>query len=540
MAWALVQLPAGLGQSGGSGNQWNLQVVKFYQPSLKEARRVPFSLPPDTVTAEAIRTEYDSTMPPAPPAELADSLPAVPSPRISRERLAPLPRFSALAEGGNYATFGLDVAANTTYHADYLSAVRFQHRSGHYGTRASRFSRQMLTAGDERFFSRRKWILHQKFHFMRAAHRLYGLGIAEQLPSPRQDDYRKTQWFARWAPTLTKVRFRTLPFSLAPAVQFFSVNHMREWSAQFEGIVYDTFAGRHKVSLHTATEIYWLRLGADSSTQRMRYQITPAYSLSHRLGRLQAGFSAASSHEKKFYFFPLLHIEFYAAPEKITLLGGLDGRILPFDAAAAWQENPYLGDSLPLRFPVETFRIFAGLRMTPLPGLYWTARIISSQMRHAPYYVLDTAALPAMTIRYLTTNFLTFQTDLLYRREAWAGLEGGLRFQFNGYQQVSGQEPPWHLPRYKGQGWVRIRPFHKKVGVGVAFDWVGPRPALDSTGTAITLPAYFLPHVKLQYHYNEMIAAHVLLENVTNAAYERWYGYAGRRFTVSGGISVRF
>ncbi len=535
----LVSISAGA-QSVDSAMRWKIQVIKYYQPTLEQVHRVPYFPPPDTFHAPVIRTDYDSTMPSAPPAAMADSLPAPPSPRIGRERLPALPRFAARVGGGNYATLYLDAAANTTYHPDHTSAIRLQHRSGHYGSRVSRFSHQQLTGGDERFLGRRKWLLAQKFTLFHSVDRAYGPGITENLPAAQRDSLTRRQWGVAWRPSLTKVRFRTLPFSLAPAGHFFSVGKVREWSAQFEGTVHDTFAQRHMVSLHTATEIYWLRYGKDSTGQRMRYQITPAYAFRHRLGRARVGFSAASSHEKKFYFFPLLALEFYARPDVITLFGGMDGRILPFDFKTAWQANPYLSDSVDLRFPVETFRIYGGVRATPFHNFYVTARVISSQMRNAPYYAIDTTAPPLMTLYYLTTNFVTFQTDFVYQNADWFGFKGGVRFQANGYQTLSNSALPWHLPKYSGEGRVRLEPLRRKVTVETRAHWMGQRPALDTTGAVVHLPSYFLWDIRLQYHYNRMISAHLLFENVTGQAYDRWYGYGGRKLGISGGLSVRF
>ncbi len=522
-------------QSIDSAMDWTIQVVKFYRPPIQVGRRLPTHLPPDPPLRVRIDPRPDSTLPPNPPARAGDSLPPIPAPRIARERLAPLPRFYAKATGGNYAHFDAELITNSTYYPHKTYAAVFRHRSGHYGIDGSSFSHQDLAADDERFLQSKKWIWHNR---LRAARRSDGLYWGDSTAPFADSLLRHRQWRIRWQSRITKVRYRILPFSLAPAFQLFTVGPLREWSAQFEGMVYDTFAQRHRVSLRTQTEIYWIRRDTHFF-QRMRYQITPAYSLDHAMGRLRVGFSAASSHEKVFYFFPDVHVEYYLRPQVLTLLGGLDGAIERHDYWSVFDANPYLLPTEPLRFPVRTFHLYGGARWTPHPHLYSTLRVASKHVRNAPFYYGDSASAPAMRIQYRAFRFITFDADAVFTQPQWWGLTTGWRFRYIHAAIENDTVEAWHLPPFTMQWWGRFSP-HAKVAVAPAFEWVSRRPVRTLAGASDRLKGYVLLNLALQYRHSEMISAHLAFHNLTNQSYERWYGYPATGFRVSGGVSVRF
>ncbi len=524
-------------QSVDSSMDWTIRVVKFYRPPLQLGERIPTPLPPDPPLNIQLDPTLEKAMPTRPPARVGDSLPRISLPRLARERLQPLPRFYAKAMIGNYAHFRIDFLTNSTYYPDKVYSIALRHQSGHYKLPHSSFSNQELVGNDERFLRNKKWLWYNQLRASRASDGLYWEDstavdrTADSFPTYRQ-------WRIRWQSKLTKVRYRMLPFSLMPAFQVITRGRLREWSAQFEGMVYDTFAERHQVSIRTETEVYWI-VGDSSAFQRMRYQITPAYAINYLGGRLHVGFSAASTHEKVFYFFPDIMVEYPIQPGILTLRGGLDGSIQRFDYWHAFKENPYLTEYPLLYFPVRTFHLYGQARWLPLPRLYGTLRVASEHVRNTPFYYADSTSAPAMNIQYRTFRFFRVSADLVVVHPLHWDLNGGWRFDYTRASIENDTVRAWHLPTFRMEAWARLSP-HRKVVISPSAEWVGQRPVLTLEGKESSLPAYFLLHLTIQYRHSEMVAAHLRFDNLTNQLYHRWYGYPGTGFRIEGGLSIRF
>lgn len=274
----------------------------------------------------------------------------------------------------------------------------------------------------------------------------------------------------------------------------------------------------------------------NSSNRRTALNLTPHFSYRAAFGDFTVGASALMS-VSKWTAFPYLQLQAHLLPNRLTLFGTWKKDVQENDYIALAAANPFVAEQLATNNALVQERA-VGLRGKVGSTVSFSLKGFQTISDRQALYVNDFAD-PTRRFGVLYDSLTT---------ATGAQLELGVRVSnafdaqwINTYQtyRLNNVAEAWHLPRFKSNLLLNVRPTEKLLLSSDIFVLQGMQ-ALQADQTATTLPLIADLNVAARYQIIRQLYVFANANNLLGKQYERFYQYKNFGIQALGGIVLRF
>jgi hypothetical protein len=230
----------------------------------------------------------------------------------------------------------------------------------------------------------------------------------------------------------------------------------------------------------------------------------------------------------------------YKVSDNLVAYANLEGDVEALTLRDIVTDNPFIAAEQPLSHTRKPLEVGIGAKGNAATFLAFDAGFRAVFYKNMYFYVND----PLQPSRFLmtydlgtTSLYQLFGSVSYLRSKVWGS---NLSMRFNSYE-VSDLAKPWHKPTFQFDFalWYNL---YDKVKLSTdAFILSGIQAlSASDTGQSITLDAAVDINLKIDYRFSDRYSAFVIVNNLLNANYERFYRYPSRGLLAIAGFTVNF
>ncbi len=255
---------------------------------------------------------------------------------------------------------------------------------------------------------------------------------------------------------------------------------------------------------------------------------------------IRAGFTISSGKvedESDTGFYPDLGFD-YDISNEWTVFGFVNGGVRWNGLTNMLSQNEFLGDSLIIVNPENTFVIGGGIKGSPVKHLFVEASLTRSSVDGLPFFVSSTDS-SRYTIIYDSdvVDVVSLKSSLTYMPTAVSTY--GASIEINGYSLES-LDRPWHQPAYIFKAYTSHNIKEKLIVSAFLTSIGGIRGPADVDFGFVKLPAFTDLGFGAKYLISRRASAFIDINNLLNNEYERYLGYPIRGLAFKIGGQYRF
>lgn len=526
-----------------------LEVIRDYNPFIKEAEKLSVPLIIDRIGVQEIKFDYEIE----PQVFKVEPTYREPIKPIVLEKVnkEPLGNGYARAYIGNYRNLMGDLYYSAPRNKKRTYSVGLHHNSGKAAPDFSNFGRSSLDLKGEKQYKKHSLGAEIGADYRRVHH--YGQ-FTDSLPdSPAFNPDTLRTNYADFTLGLTygnlKAKNKKHYFQ-SYLNGYYHMNNLEnsEWAAIGGVDMTEKFSEKSEALFHVSYD-YNAFYPDSGSLLRNIVKAEAAYKYTERKWWVKAGFKTASdnytppeenaSTVNNLHFYPDIHGQVQLVNRYLIAYGGLSGDLRKNSYRSINRFNPWVDNELELRNTNIATDLYFGLKGSPLIdalnlnfGLRYQAvgnyllflNIDSAQNYFQPYYTPNNSSI-----------FRIF-TEVQYKQhERWmVNLKGG----YNSYSFPGGRA--WNLPslemaldaRYNFQdkiiGTFQLYAFDKRYGATTSFEEITEIPG------AVDI------NLGLEYQFNRKLNAHLQINNILNQRYQLFNQYSLQGFHLLLGARYRF
>jgi len=253
----------------------------------------------------------------------------------------------------------------------------------------------------------------------------------------------------------------------------------------------------------------------------------------------------------KAYIFPAAKAELQVIPKYVRLFAEVKGDVNKASLKDYADNNPFIGQDIPIINSVDKLDISVGLKGTLAPGLGFKATIFRNTVKNLPMFVNDFSdQAHKYTVIYDggNTRVSGLNGELDYKASDDFNLFG--RVEFRDY--VMGTEAePWNLPKFKLTAGMAIH-INDKVTIngtvlfrGSAYDRGTTSIVLqdgttNTTTNLIPISSFADLSGGVEYKVTNRLSIFGQVNNILNSTNQVWFGYNNYGFNIFGGVGYHF
>jgi hypothetical protein len=240
-------------------------------------------------------------------------------------------------------------------------------------------------------------------------------------------------------------------------------------------------------------------------------------------------------------FYPDILLRFHVAQDIVMIYGGVDGKQTFNSYKSLSDQNPFVQDTLNMKFTLVQYHVFGGLAGNITSQLTYNASVAQSQVKNMPLFVTDLSEplQNRFAVIYDNVKELNIHGDLDYKMESDFSMT--LEGDYFCYTPTT-QLEVWYHPALKIslEGRYTIQ---EKYIIRAEFFVLGSQYApqfIDGVMTAKTLSGEPDLNLGFDYKFSKAFSAFLNLNNLANVTYYQWDNYPLQRFNVMVGVRLGF
>ncbi len=317
--------------------------------------------------------------------------------------------------------------------------------------------------------------------------------------------------------------------------------HFTPNDAKEHNIILDSYVSKRSgENLAFGAEIFshFSTYTADSSSTAnsdLLLNAIPQFTYKSHRAKLTLGANAMLDHDE-FSGFPYINLEGYILPEKLTLYGGWNKKLVKNNFQKFSTENPFIIQNVALSNSQREDR-YVGAK-GEVNGIFYNVKVYQQITDNQPLYV-NLADLDTMMMTVVYDSTMTTFGGLIEASYAFSEqFKAGIGATFNNYNTET-VNSAWHLPTLELNVRAEFMPIPQLSLIGDFFLLQGAEGRLSNGRTKDLKGAADL-NFAAKYTLMKNISVFVNLNNVLSVKTERYLNYPTYGFNVVGGAIVRF
>ncbi|MEO6850465.1 MAG: hypothetical protein ABI203_06780 [Mucilaginibacter sp.] len=278
-------------------------------------------------------------------------------------------------------------------------------------------------------------------------------------------------------------------------------------------------------------------------------RLNPYLKFQNSIYKIDAGlnFVRESGFSSRIFIFPAVKLELHVIPKYLSMFAEAKGDVNKSTIRDFFEQNPFLGQDIPILNSVDKLDLSVGLKGTLLPGLGFKAMIFHKSVKNLPLFINNSATgYNNFTVVYDGGNstITGFDGEIDYKLSGTFDIFG--RTEFRNYKLAT-QTNPWNMPNFKlttGAS-VNVSP---KVSITGSVLYRGsttdvtnlPTGTVGAPTTTATIPSFAQVNAGFEYKATNKISVFVHANNILNTTNQTWLFYPGFGFNIFGGIGLHF
>jgi hypothetical protein len=272
---------------------------------------------------------------------------------------------------------------------------------------------------------------------------------------------------------------------------------------------------------------------------RVFVDVNPEYALTFPKAFIKIGFNSTffnDSKETKFFFFPKAEAAYQITPKTITAYAGITGKLNRTTYRGLANENPFISNFALLNTE-NKFEIYGGFKGEISGQTSFMLQFSHATVRNLLFYGFDSTSLGQTTIFDSTNAGLTnIKAELNHE----FGEKFHLNFVMNYYAYSLQIAQPYSRPTFTtrtsllyniGSKFI-FRADVYTMNIRKSIELIEKKEFKLNTITDLNL--------SVDYRYTKNIGLFLIMSNLTNNQYQRWYNHKVYGLNILGGLSVTF
>ncbi|WP_017731960.1 hypothetical protein [Nafulsella turpanensis] len=443
---------------------------------------------------------------------------------------------------GNYFSTYLDAWINSEKNPSSLYGLELKHRGAARGPvdkGNSGYSKNKIK-GHAKFFGR-NLTLDSEAYYQRSRFNFYGYD--EEALDPEKSGLK--QVFNQMGARLAIKNAENDRLGLGAGVAFYRTSSFldaRENLGMAEGTL------RYELS-----DVLGVRLDSDllvsnykdsTSLSRNVFRVSPAFRFDYAPVEILAGFNIAYENDTagnadQLHFYPRAEVRITPS-ESVEAWIGVEGNILPFTYQSLVNENPFVGEYLPLLHSNKTIDFYGNVKGRIGGGFGFGAGFSVANYKNMFFFVNSLEDSSRFEVIYDNGNtaIVNGYGELSYT--VTDRFLTSLRADYFAYN-TDDVAAAWHKPEYKVEWLANYNLYDKILFSANAFVLGGiTAREIGTLDTEVELKPIADLGVGIEYLFSPQAAAFLQLENILSQQFERYYHYPSRGIVVTIGGSYAF
>jgi hypothetical protein len=241
------------------------------------------------------------------------------------------------------------------------------------------------------------------------------------------------------------------------------------------------------------------------------------------------------------HFYPQLDMKLEAISKILYFNFSIAGGMRKNTLKSYSDENPFIGNKLPMDFTNYKYLVNFGLGSTISRELDFNLQLHYNRLEHAPLYVTDFSTLYDNTFKVVYDDYDELRLHAGFAWQKQEKLRFMLMTDFYVYNMTN-ELYAWHKPNY-------VITFSTNYNIGdkillkAELFGYGPSKApveVNGTMNPQTVKGFLDANIGIEYRYRKRLGIFLKINNIAASRYYRYYNYPSYRFNILGGISYIF
>lgn len=305
--------------------------------------------------------------------------------------------------------------------------------------------------------------------------------------------------------------------------------------------------GEHKLqedlSAGLQADFHFINYKTESTQNRSVIDIRPYAVFTEDFWKVDAAIKVVSQNDtlssaENITIFPDVEAE-YEIGYNFLAYGKLTGGIEPSTIRSFTEDNPYLGENIPVYNTIEALKLAGGIRGNIMNKVNFEAELSFGNYKNMPFYLNDSLDMKKFNILYDqgVTDVFNFSGGVSYSSEKVYGVS--LLLDYFGYSTEKVQEA-WHKPRFKTSidAWYNL--YDKIIISSTFYTYAGMKAYNFTTDETMTLKPAVDWNAQIDYKFSDQYGAFLMLNNILSNNYELYNQYPARALQVKLGLTASF
>jgi hypothetical protein len=301
-----------------------------------------------------------------------------------------------------------------------------------------------------------------------------------------------------------------------------------------------TWYDKQRIDVKAYAQYYGDKSRADTSNT-LNLEFNPYFTTNEKHWDARLGVKVDYDATSKVTAYPDFIGRYHVASDVFMIYAGVDGNKTFNSYRNLAAMNPFIQDTLNMKYTYTVLHIFAGVTGALTNDLTYNVSGYESHMKQMPFFVTDTNEILAnrFTVVYDNVRIINGHADINYRvMEALKLTLAGDYYNYVPTDQLKAWYHPDLIVSLGGQYTLQ-----KKYVFSALFDYIGNQYAPVNVGgveTSKTINGYPDLNIGFDYRYNHFLTAFVNLNNLANISYQRWLNYPTQGFNAMVGVRLAF
>ena len=272
---------------------------------------------------------------------------------------------------------------------------------------------------------------------------------------------------------------------------------------------------------------------------RVFVDINPEYTLTFPKAFIKIGFNSTffnDSQGTNFFFFPKAEAAYQITPKTVTAYAGITGNLNRTTYRGLVNENPFISN-FSLLNTENNFEIYGGFKGEISSQTSFMLQFSHAIVRNLMFYGFDNTSRGQTTI-FDTTNAGLSNIKAEINHEF--GEKFHLNFVMNYYAYSLQITQPFSRPTFTTRTSIMYNIGNKFIIRSDVYT-MNKRKSIElSEKKEFNLNAITDLNLSIDYRYTKNVSLFLLMNNLTNNQYQRWFDHKVYGFNILGGLSVTF